>query len=215
MATAQKPLRADAQRNRDRLIAAAREVFAEHGFSASLDDVAHHAGVGVGTAYRRFPNKEALIDEIFEERVNEILGALERANEHEDGWEGLKQFVSEFIGFQSSDRGLKQAFHESSEGRERIQCAKEQFVPLLAGLVERAREQGRLRPDVTVTDVMVATMMVGAVVDATREVEPDAWRRYLTLVFNGLSAGCADAVDPSIPSLTPEQFSSALRTGRL
>ncbi len=75
---AEKPLRADAQRNRERLIAAGREVFAERGFDASLDDVADHAGVGVGTAYRRFPNKEALIDEIFEERMREIRAMLER-----------------------------------------------------------------------------------------------------------------------------------------
>src|SRR5687768_14365036 len=92
-----KPLRADAQRNRDRLIAAGREVFAERGFDASLDDVAHHAGVGVGTAYRRFPNKEALIDEIFDERMREIGEVLETARGLDDPWEGLQLFVGDLL----------------------------------------------------------------------------------------------------------------------
>jgi AcrR family transcriptional regulator len=215
MATASKPLRADAQRNRDRLVAAGREVFAERGFQASLDDVAHHAGVGVGTAYRRFPNKEALIDEIFEERVNEILDALERALDEEDAWIGLQQFIAELLEFQSADRGLKQAFHESSEGRERVKCAKERFMPLLATLVERSKEQGSLRADATVTDVLIGTMMIGAVIDATRDVDPDAWRRYLTFALDGFAADRGKPTDLPIPSLTPEQFDEALSTGKL
>jgi AcrR family transcriptional regulator len=215
MATAEKPLRADAQRNRDRLVAAGREVFAERGFDASLDDVAHHAGVGVGTAYRRFPNKEALIDEIFEERVTEILDSLERALDMEDAWIGLQQFITELLEFQASDRGLKQAFHESSEGRDRIRCAKERFIPLLSSLVDRAKAQGTLRSDATTTDILIGTLMIGAVVDATHDVDPDAWRRYLTFALDGFAAQPGQLSGPVVPSLTPEQFDEALRRGRL
>ena len=215
MATAAKPLRADAQRNRDRLVAAGREVFAERGFEASLDEVARHAGVGVGTAYRRFPNKGALIDEIFEERVSEILDSLERALELEDAWLGLQQFITEFIEFQSADRGLKQAFHESSEGRERIKCAKERFLPLLGALVDRAKAQGSLRADATLTDILMGTLMIGAAVDATREVDQDAWRRYLAFALDGFAADRDAPTAPPIPSLTPEQFDEALSTGKL
>src|SRR5437868_10290574 len=96
-------LRADAERNRARLISAARELFAERGLDATLDDVAHHAGVGVGTAYRRFPNKDALIDALFEERIDELAAAARAALGAPTGWDGLVAFLERSLGLQASD----------------------------------------------------------------------------------------------------------------
>ncbi len=210
-----KPLRADAQRNRERLIAAGREVFAERGFEASLDDIADHAGVGVGTAYRRFPNKEALIDEIFEERMAEIRTMLDEAGEMEDPWQALQFFVLHLLEFQSQDRGLKQAFHERDEGRERVTKAKEEMQPALVRIVERAQAAGKLRADATVTDILIGVMMIGAVIDATRDVRPDAWRRYLGFAFDGLAADRGGTHELAAPPITPEEFDEALRCGDL
>ena len=205
-----KPLRADAQRNRDRLVAAGREVFAERGFEASLDEVAHRAGVGVGTAYRRFPNKEALIDEIFEERIREIAAVREQALALEDPGAGLQSFIADLLRFQASDRGLKQAFHERDASHERMTEAKAVLQPMITELIERSQAAGKLRPDITPTDVMVGVMMLGTVIDATREIRPDAWRRYMALALDGLAVGAGESADLPGEPLTPEEFDEAL-----
>src|SRR3954471_19846352 len=84
-----RPLRADAERNRRRILAAAREVFARRGLDAGLDEIARHAGVGTGTVYRRFPDKNKLVEALFEERLDQVLACAQRAAEHPDPWEGL------------------------------------------------------------------------------------------------------------------------------
>ena len=208
--TKPKPLRADAQRNRDRLVAAGREVFAERGFDASLDEVARHAGVGVGTAYRRFPNKEALIDEIFEERIGEITAVLQKALDLDDPWEGLQMFVVDLLRFQAQDRGLKQAFHEADATRERLTESKALLAPMITELIERSQAAGKLRPDISPTDVMVGVMMLGTVIDATREIRPEAWRRYLALALDGLAVHKGEAGALPGEPLTPEEFDEAL-----
>ena len=89
----ERPLRRDAERNRLRILQAAREVFADRGLDASLDQIAAHAGVGVGTVYRRFADKDALIDALFEERIDEVTAAGQRALSASDPWEGLVGFL--------------------------------------------------------------------------------------------------------------------------
>src|SRR3982751_2657327 len=89
----ERPLRRDAQLNRERIVVAAREVFAAKGLNASLDDVAHHAGVGVGTVYRRFPTKEALLEVALDERFEEHVRAAEVALTAPTGWDGLVGFL--------------------------------------------------------------------------------------------------------------------------
>ncbi|MDX6618207.1 MAG: hypothetical protein QOK36_593, partial [Gaiellales bacterium] len=105
---AERPLRRDAARNRERILAAAGEVFATRGLEVTLDDIAHHAGVGVGTVYRRFPDKEGLIDALFEERIAAIAALAEEAAAHEDPWAGLVFFFERSLTEQAADRGLKQ-----------------------------------------------------------------------------------------------------------
>src|ERR1700761_4755874 len=91
--TSERPLRKDAERNRQRVLDAARELFAERGLGVSLDDIARHAGVGVGTVYRRFPDKEQLIDALFEERIGEMLSAAGESLEMPDPWLALVRFL--------------------------------------------------------------------------------------------------------------------------
>ena len=88
MSVSERPLRADAERNRRLLLDAARELFAERGLGVTLDDIAHRAGLGVGTAYRRFGSRAALIDALFEERLGEIVAVAKESLEVEDPWEG-------------------------------------------------------------------------------------------------------------------------------
>src|ERR1700680_1616117 len=103
---AERPLRKDAERNRQRILEAARELFTEQGLGVTLNDIAHFAGCGVGTVYRRFPDKEQLIDALFEERVGELVACAEAALSNPDPWEGFVGFLEYGLRLQAQDRGL-------------------------------------------------------------------------------------------------------------
>src|SRR5215467_385638 len=105
---AERPLRKDAERNRKRILHAAAEVFSERGLDATLDDVARRAGVGVGTVYRRFPDKQALVAELFTSRMDELAAAAEQACQARDPWEGLVSFLEYAAETMSGDLGLRQ-----------------------------------------------------------------------------------------------------------
>src|SRR3954451_8548625 len=96
-----RPLRKDAERNRQRILDAARELFAERGLQATLDDVAHRAGVGVGTVYRRFPDKEQLIDALFESRLDQMAALAEDGLTDADSWRGLVTFLEGVLSLQA------------------------------------------------------------------------------------------------------------------
>src|SRR3954447_5600139 len=102
---AERPLRSDAERNRQRILAAAAEVFAERGLGVSLDDVAAAAGVGVGTVYRRFPDKDSLIEALFEQKIHGIEELARTSLEIEDAWEAFSGFMRAMCRMQAEDRG--------------------------------------------------------------------------------------------------------------
>src|SRR3954449_11787854 len=106
--TGTRTLRKDAARNRERLLAAARELFATHGVDVTLNDIAHHAGVGIGTAYRRFANKGEVIDALFEEGLQNLAAVAHDALEDPDAWQGLVMFLERSLHLQFGDRGLNQ-----------------------------------------------------------------------------------------------------------
>jgi AcrR family transcriptional regulator len=183
--TSERPLRRDAERNRLRILQAAREVFADRGLDASLDQIAAHAGVGVGTVYRRFPDKDALIDALFEERIDEVTAAGQRALCASDPWEGLVGFVQQANALQARDRGLRQAL--LSRGAHRTERAREKIIPIATELVARAQQAGSLRADLDVFDLPLIDVMVSAIADITREVSPELWQRALTIIIDGLA----------------------------
>jgi AcrR family transcriptional regulator len=184
-----RPLRKDAERNRQRIVEAAQAVFAERGLEATLDDIADRAGVGVGTVYRRYPNKDVLIDELFEELFEEIVAAAEAALADRDPWLGLVAFLERLSALQAANLGFKQILLGSRHGRERLEHDRARLEPLVAQLVARAQAGGRLRPDIEIGDIKLVQLMLGAVIDATHELRPDLWRRALVLVLDGLRTG--------------------------
>ena len=109
-------LRADAARNRGRILAAAAELFAANGLSVGLHEIAHHAGVGVGTAYRRFPDKRQLIEALFEERLDHLVELAERALAADDPWDGLTDFLEQATELQIQNRGLREIITGSDHG---------------------------------------------------------------------------------------------------
>jgi AcrR family transcriptional regulator len=214
MATVHRPLRADAARNRARLLAAARAVFAERGLDATMDEIACHAGVGVGTAYRRFRNRDDLIAALFEERLDEFMAIVDDALADADPWRALSGFLERLMEIQAQDRGFKELLLQSAEGRERMRRFRERNQPLVAELVRRARDAGELRADVVEQDVLLISLMVGSVADFAHDVEPQLWRRSLTLLLDGLRAQRTSASPMPVGPLDIEQADCAMAAWR-
>jgi AcrR family transcriptional regulator len=180
------PLRADAERNRQRLLAAAKDLFATRGLDVTLDEVARHAGVGTGTAYRRFPNKDALIDALMVDRIGEIAAIATECLEEPDPWVGLTSYFDRALALQAADRGLKEVLFSSGRGRERSNHARRAIAPVVTKLVRRAKEAGMVRDDLDTSDVPLINFMLNTIVDFSRDVEPDLYKRYLAIVLDGL-----------------------------
>jgi AcrR family transcriptional regulator len=215
MAIVQRPLRADAARNRARLLAAAKAVFAERGLDATMDEVARRAGVGVGTAYRRFRNRDDLIAALFEERLQEFMAALDDALADTDAWRGLSGFLERSMEMQAEDRGFKELLLQSVDGRERISRFRAHIRPLVTELVRRAHDAGELRADVVADDVLLVSLMTGAVVDFTFAVDPQLWRRALGLLLDGLRAeGASPLPVGPLDADQVERAMAACRPGR-
>jgi AcrR family transcriptional regulator len=187
----ERPLRRDAERNRQRILDAARVVFAERGLNGSHDDIAREAGVGVGTVYRRFPDKEQLIDALFEARIEEIADVGRAAVDHPEPWEALVGFLMRTQELQSQDRGLKELVLGGARGAERALAARSLIAPLAAKILQRAKDAGVVRGDVELTDVPLIQLAIGGIAESSRDIAPDVWRRVMTLVIDGLRADCA------------------------
>lgn len=172
--------------NRRRIMDAAREVFARRGFGATLDEVAEFAGLGVGTVYRHFPNKSAVINALFEESVERIVELARTAAAAGDPWQGFVGFMVDVAELQTSDRGLRDLMLTAEGGCERSELLRDRLRPVLRPMVERAKAQGALRPDFSDQDFPVLQLMLSAAYEFTGIVAPEAWRRYLTLMIDAL-----------------------------
>jgi AcrR family transcriptional regulator len=179
-------LRKDAERNRQRVLEAARELFAMKGMEATLNDVAQHAKVGVGTVYRRFATKEELVDAIFEDGIEQVVALAEAALEQKDSWDGFVWFVEHLCELTATDRGLREMVYSKAYGGYRVECARDRCTPPISKLVERARDDGHLRPDVEASDVPIVGLLAGTVSEWAGHVEPQLWRRYVALMLDGM-----------------------------
>jgi AcrR family transcriptional regulator len=180
------PLRVDAERNRQRLLAAAKELFAERGLDVTLDEIARHAGVGTGTAYRRFPNKDAVIEALMVDRISELGAIARECLEEPDPWVGLSSYFERALELQASDRGLKDVLFSPARGRERVAHARRALGGPATKLVRRAVEAGVVRSDLDTSDVPLINLMLNTIVDFGRDNEPELYRRYLAIVLDGL-----------------------------
>jgi AcrR family transcriptional regulator len=205
----ERPLRRDAERNRQRILDAARVVFAERGLRGSHDDIAREAGVGVGTVYRRFPHKEQLIDALFDERIEEIADVARAAAHHPDPWEALVGFLTRTQELQSQDRGLKEIVLGGARGTERAVAARSLIAPLAAQVLQRAKDAGVVRADIELTDIPLIQLAIGTIAESSRDDAPDVWRRMMTIVVDGLRAECARS-ELASPALDEEQADSVL-----
>lgn len=216
-------LRKDAERNRQRLLDAGREVFAQRGLDATLNDVAHHAGVGVGTAYRRFANKQELIDAIFEQQVDEIEGILRDALAETDAWKGLVDYLERSLALQARDRGMAQILAGRHITRAQYDWERDRLAPLVNAVADRARAQGVIRAEITGTDLIFIQISITAVAITARDGADnigtradiaDLYRRYLWINLDGIRADTIDRVRLPVDALTTDETHDVLTRGR-
>jgi AcrR family transcriptional regulator len=207
-ADARTTLRVDAERNRSRIIEAAQAAFAEQGLDVPLEAVAERAGVGIATLYRRFPARDDLIVACFEHRLEEYARAAEEALEAEDAWSGFAGYVERICEMQSADRGLKDVLTRAFANAEALEGHRRRGYDLLVRLIERAQAQGSLRRDLVPEDIVLVMMANAGVVQGTAVAAPDAWRRFVGLMLDGLRS---DGAGPVPPPPSPRQMMRAMR----
>lgn len=174
--------RSDARRNRERLVSAARELFASAGLDVPAREVARSAGVGAGTLYRHFPTRDDLVDAVLEDACEELVAIVEAALAETDPWRGFTRYVEDALVLYARNRGLKDAIEAQTQGCERIRRLGSRMRPLTAKIVARAHDAGVLRRDFAVGDIKV----VLAASDRAAEVDPRLSQRYLGFVLDGL-----------------------------
>ncbi|WP_022883876.1 TetR/AcrR family transcriptional regulator [Glaciibacter superstes] len=204
-----RPKRRDAALNNERLVQAAREVFARQGLSATLEDIAKHAGIGVGTVYRNFASKKEIVETLYDAAIDSALADAQTALEIEDPWVAIVSFFEVTAANQAQDRGLCETFlgHDGFGPNEPI---AEKLVAVLSPLFDRASQAGVLREGVTVTDIGPIFAMLNSVYRMSNA-RPDLWRRYLALMLDGLRASDRPALP--LPALDVASFKTALSAG--
>jgi AcrR family transcriptional regulator len=189
-------MRADARENRARVLAVARELFAQRGLDVPMAAIARRAGVGVATLYRRFPTKEALVVEAFTEQFSICQATIDEALADPDPWRGFCTVIEKVCVLQASDRGFTTAFVASfpdlhSEVRDRTWRG-------FAALVQRAKDSGKLRADFSPHDLTLVLMANGGLAGAPVEVAVAASRRLVAYLLEAFRAG-TDALPPPVP----------------
>jgi AcrR family transcriptional regulator len=179
----EKPMRADARRNRERLVAAAREVFAEQGVSASMEAIARQAGVGVGTLYRHFPTRLDVVEAVYEEDVQELTDAAQHAVSTLEPGPAVDAFFDAFLQYAQTKKTLlaelRQAFEKNPDFRSRN---RERIDASFDLVIERAKEAGAVRSDVSGSDI---TQLLGPI--CTNDgLSPDQTRRLMGMILDGL-----------------------------
>lgn len=180
-----RPLRRDAARNRELILKTAAVVFAEHGLEAGYEEIARRAGIGVGTVYRRFPERSELVLALFESQIEEVVAIAEQAAANVDAFAGLAWFLEQALVHQVADRGLQEVVAATISQDEHRMIGRERLGPILEGLVARAQADGTLRGDVGVTDIGMQLMVISSM---STPAQPGLWRRYLALLLDGLRA---------------------------
>ena len=205
MGTEPRALRADAERNRRRILDAARKVFARDGLGAGVDAIAREAGVGVGTLYRRFPTKQELLEAVIEDGVTRLTCEIEQLCAVDDPAQAFTEALRRFAETIARDRGFFEVIHGSDEFIPLAREAKEQLMAALDVLLCRAQEAGAVRGDIVVQDVPALCMVAARLPSWRLDRQPELWTRYLALLTDGLRPEGATELghEPPLPLFEP------------
>jgi len=177
----QRPMRADARRNYEKLVAAARDVFTEQGSSASLEAVAERAGVGIGTLYRHFPTRQALLEAVYADEV-QVMADAARGLAGRDPWEALAEWFHQYVGFAATKRALMEALLDAAPDSDVLKTCRNALGSAGDELISRAQAAGVVRLDVEFIDV---ARMAGQIA-VTPNADADVKERMLGIVLDGI-----------------------------
>ena len=189
MPPAARPLRRDAERNRQLVLATAQTLIADRGLSVTHEEIARAAGVGMGTVYRRFPAKQDLVDALFNAHIDAVVRLAQDARDAGDPWDGLVRFMTENLEIQAQSRGLRELLRDGRRNSALVRDARERITPIVVELVARAHAAGQLAAHVAPGDFELVELMVTGVMDAGRSVDVDIWHRALAIALAGLKEG--------------------------
>jgi AcrR family transcriptional regulator len=184
MVTASRPLRADAARNREKLLAAAAELFAERGLDVPLEHIARRAEVSIGTLYKHFPAREDFVAAIFPERLAALDVIGDKALATPDPWQAFAGYLDDLYALQAQDRGLNDILARDLPNAPEVVSACHRGAGHAETLIMRAITAGVLRPDYSIADMATLTRAMAQVI---RDV-PEEWRRFLSIYVEGLRA---------------------------
>ena len=200
MTSTDRPVRADAARNRAALLAAAEDEFAERGPSASVADIARRAGVAKGTVFRHFPTKEDLIASIVSGHIAVLADAARRLGDSPDAGAALLEFLT--IAADQRQRHDLTFLQSASDGDPRVAEVRDALHVNLEALVDSARTSGAIRADVTEADVFLMMCAPIHIVENLTAPAPLLWQRYLAIIFDGLRPDGAHPL-PQPPPVVP------------
>jgi len=203
------PLRADAERNRERIIGAARALFAERGIEVTMEEVARRAGVGVATLYRRFPTRADLVAGAFEEKMWRFADGARMALTDPDPWHGFCRYVRSLCAMQAADRGFSDVLTMTFPSVARFEAARVQAFADFSELAKRAREAGSLRQDFVPEDLIILLMASAGVVAATGKAAPRSAPRLIGYLLQAFAAPGAAPLPP--PPSTRQMYQAILR----
>ncbi|GAA4625104.1 TetR/AcrR family transcriptional regulator [Actinoallomurus vinaceus] len=186
--TAAQPLRSDAERNRARIIAAARTTFGRDGLNASMASVAREAGVGIATLFRHFPAKEELVAAVFSDRMDAYADAVAVALADPDPWHGFTGYIETACAMQAADYGFADVLTMTFPTAKALEKRRDEAYEAMVRLIDRAKATGRLREDFDPSDLVLVHMANAGVVNATGDAAPDAWRRVVALLIQSFEA---------------------------
>ncbi|GAA0257068.1 TetR/AcrR family transcriptional regulator [Actinomadura nitritigenes] len=206
-----RPVRADAARNREKLVAAGAQVFGDRGLDAPLEEVARRAGVSIGTLYNHFPARQDLFDAIFPVRLAELDRLAAAALDDPDPWSGFAAFLEGIVALQAEDRGLNDVLARRFPLASELSEACRRGFEHLAAITERAKGAGQLRGDFEVTDLVPLMWAMSQIIRESGDAKPAVWRRFLAVHLDGLRAGAAHPLP--VPALSPEEMAEVMGGG--
>ena len=203
-------LRSDARDNRDRVLEAARDLFAESGLDVTIRQIARRAGVGPATLYRRFPTKQALIREAFAGELRACRGIVQAAAADPDPWRGFRGIIEHIIVLNAGNSGFTEAFLSTYPGALDFDAHRAEMMRAVTGIARRAQAAGRLRPDFVLNDFLLVLMAGRGLATVPAGDRADAARRFAALAIDGLRAAATNGPLPARTRLA----STAVNTSR-
>lgn len=190
-------LRADAERNRERILQAARRLYASEGLGVSMASVAREAGVGKATLSRRFANRDELIMAVFADRMDGYATAIDEALANPDPWQGFIHYIEAVCAMQAADRGFADVLTLTFPSAKALEARRAEAYKGFVELIARTEATGNLRPDFTPEDLIILLMANAGVIAATSDAAPDSWRRLVGQMLRAFAT--PDAPLPPLP----------------